>query len=77
MSRKRCPQLGDGMEGCITIEKNGRTLDFFPGEVSADRITAIQVLSRALFSGSFRQKCLMVPFFDCAGGLLEHGICTI
>lgn len=28
--------------GCITLEKNGKTLDFFPGEVSADRITAIQ-----------------------------------
>ncbi|KAL3525003.1 hypothetical protein ACH5RR_013375 [Cinchona calisaya] len=26
----------------ITLEKNGKTLDFLPGEVSADRITAIQ-----------------------------------
>lgn len=26
----------------ITIEKNGKTLDFFPGEVSNDRITALQ-----------------------------------
>ncbi|KAB1208101.1 hypothetical protein CJ030_MR7G013042 [Morella rubra] len=26
----------------ITLEKNGKTLDFFPGEVSTDRITAIQ-----------------------------------
>ncbi|KAL9381357.1 hypothetical protein Peur_027014 [Populus x canadensis] len=26
----------------IMLEKNGRTLDFFPGEVSTDRITAIQ-----------------------------------
>ncbi|XP_052191581.1 senescence-associated protein AAF, chlorolplastic isoform X4 [Diospyros lotus] len=47
---KRCPQLGDGMEGCITIEKNGRTLDFFPGEVSADRITAIQEAYRSMAS---------------------------
>jgi hypothetical protein len=30
--------------GGITLEKNGKTFDFFPGEVSADRITAIQVL---------------------------------
>ncbi|EEF31196.1 senescence-associated protein AAF, chlorolplastic isoform X2 [Ricinus communis] len=28
--------------GRIMLEKNGRTLDFFPGEVSTDRITAIQ-----------------------------------
>lgn len=27
------------------LEKNGKALDFFPGEVSTDRITAIQVLS--------------------------------
>ncbi|XP_027178755.1 senescence-associated protein SPA15, chloroplastic isoform X1 [Coffea eugenioides] len=26
----------------ITLEKNGKTLDFLPGEISADRITAIQ-----------------------------------
>lgn len=26
------------------LEKNGKTLDFFPGEVSTDRIAAIQVL---------------------------------
>ncbi|CAK7339037.1 unnamed protein product [Dovyalis caffra] len=30
------------MLGNIRLEKNGRTLDFFPGEVSKDRITAIQ-----------------------------------
>ncbi|GAY43715.1 hypothetical protein CUMW_076630 [Citrus unshiu] len=30
------------MMGCIMLEKNGKTLDFFPGEVSTDRITAIQ-----------------------------------
>ncbi|KAJ4706864.1 Senescence-associated family protein [Melia azedarach] len=28
--------------GRIMLEKNGKTLDFFPGEVSTDRITAIQ-----------------------------------
>uniref|UniRef100_A0A5B6YJW2 Uncharacterized protein n=1 Tax=Davidia involucrata TaxID=16924 RepID=A0A5B6YJW2_DAVIN len=32
----------NGMMGRIMIEKNGKTLDFFPGEVSTDRITAIQ-----------------------------------
>lgn len=30
--------------GGITLEKNGKTFDFFPGEVSTDRIAAIQVL---------------------------------
>lgn len=30
------------MMGCIMLEKNGKTIDFFPGEVSTDRITAIQ-----------------------------------
>lgn len=29
--------------GRIMLEKNGKTLDFFPGEVSTDRIAAIQV----------------------------------
>lgn len=33
----------------IMIEKNGRTLDYFPGEVSTDRITAIQVLCHLYF----------------------------
>lgn len=32
------------MMECITLEKNGKTLEFFPGELSTDRITAIQVL---------------------------------
>nr|GEW42977.1 senescence-associated protein AAF, chlorolplastic isoform X5 [Tanacetum cinerariifolium] len=32
----------DDMAGQITLEKNGKVLDFFPGEVSTDRITAIQ-----------------------------------
>lgn len=32
----------NGILGNIMLEKNGRTLDFFPGEVSTDRITAIQ-----------------------------------
>ena len=27
----------------IKLEKNGKTLDFIPGEVSTDRINAIQV----------------------------------
>lgn len=29
--------------GRIMLEKNGKMLDSFPGEVSADRISAIQV----------------------------------
>ncbi|KAI3712672.1 hypothetical protein L1987_71234 [Smallanthus sonchifolius] len=32
----------DDMAGQITLEKNGKVLDFFPGDVSTDRITAIQ-----------------------------------
>nr|XP_043639308.1 senescence-associated protein SPA15, chloroplastic [Erigeron canadensis] len=32
----------DDVAGQITLEKNGKVLDFFPGEVSTDRITAIQ-----------------------------------
>lgn len=28
----------------IMLEKNGKTSEYFPGEVSTDRITAIQVL---------------------------------
>ncbi|WCJ25219.1 senescence-associated family protein [Euphorbia peplus] len=32
----------NGMLGRIMLEKNGKTLDFFPGEISADRISAIQ-----------------------------------
>ncbi|XP_076932145.1 senescence-associated protein AAF, chloroplastic-like isoform X3 [Bidens hawaiensis] len=32
----------DDMAAQITLEKNGKVLDFFPGEVSTDRITAIQ-----------------------------------
>ncbi|KAK4772826.1 hypothetical protein SAY87_027845 [Trapa incisa] len=30
------------MVGHVMLEKNGKTLEFFPGEVSSDRITAIQ-----------------------------------
>ncbi|XP_044468675.1 senescence-associated protein AAF, chlorolplastic isoform X2 [Mangifera indica] len=33
---------GSDMMECITLEKNGKTLEFFPGELSTDRITAIQ-----------------------------------
>ncbi|KAI7752082.1 hypothetical protein M8C21_008383 [Ambrosia artemisiifolia] len=32
----------DDMASQITLEKNGQVLDFFPGEVSTDRITALQ-----------------------------------
>lgn len=34
--------LLNDMMGLITLEKNGKALDFFPGEVSTDRITALQ-----------------------------------
>ncbi|KAL6959583.1 Senescence-associated protein spa15, chloroplastic [Sarracenia purpurea var. burkii] len=39
---KKGSQSANGMVGNITLEKNGKTLDFFPGKVSTDRITAIQ-----------------------------------
>ncbi|XP_074371846.1 senescence-associated protein SPA15, chloroplastic isoform X2 [Apium graveolens] len=39
------------MAGRITLEKNGISLDFFPGEVSSDRITAIQEAYRDIASG--------------------------
>ncbi|KAL1820432.1 hypothetical protein ACET3Z_015301 [Daucus carota] len=39
------------MAGRITLEKNGISLDFFPGEVSADRITAIQEAYSDIASG--------------------------
>ncbi|XP_034706461.1 senescence-associated protein AAF, chlorolplastic isoform X1 [Vitis riparia] len=39
--KKGTPSSNDTM-GHIMLEKNGKTLDFFPGEVSTDRITAIQ-----------------------------------
>ncbi|XP_012077815.1 senescence-associated protein AAF, chlorolplastic isoform X2 [Jatropha curcas] len=38
---KGSPSANDFL-GRIMLEKNGRNLDFFPGEVSTDRITAIQ-----------------------------------
>lgn len=40
----------DDMAGQITLEKNGKVLDFFPGEVSTDRITAIQEAYRDMAS---------------------------
>lgn len=43
-------QSTDIMEGNIMIEKNGKTLDFFPGEVSTGRITAIQEAYRGMAS---------------------------
>lgn len=39
---KKGSLAADDMAGGITLEKNGKALDFFPGEVSTDRITAIQ-----------------------------------
>ncbi|KAJ9564689.1 hypothetical protein OSB04_000655 [Centaurea solstitialis] len=40
----------DDMAGQITLEKNGQVLDFFPGKVSTDRITAIQEAYRDMAS---------------------------
>ncbi|XP_071701840.1 senescence-associated protein SPA15, chloroplastic [Rutidosis leptorrhynchoides] len=40
----------DDTAGQITLEKNGKVLDFFPGEVSTDRITAIQEAYRDMAS---------------------------
>ncbi|KAL6010772.1 MutS-like protein [Asimina triloba] len=41
--KKQGPFSVNNVMGLITLEKNGKALDFFPGEVSTDRITAIQV----------------------------------
>ncbi|KAF2295436.1 hypothetical protein GH714_032925 [Hevea brasiliensis] len=41
LGEKGSPSANDIL-GSIMLEKNGRTLDFFPGEVSTNRITAIQ-----------------------------------
>ncbi|KAI3699213.1 hypothetical protein L2E82_43343 [Cichorium intybus] len=40
----------DDMAGQITLEKNGKVLEFFPGEVSTDRISAIQEAYRDMAS---------------------------
>lgn len=62
----------------IMLEKNGKPLDFFLGEVSTDRINAIQVL---LYQAScpFCREPYNLLNFNCqyaAGSLLEYGICT-
>ncbi|KAK1302584.1 hypothetical protein QJS10_CPB12g00494 [Acorus calamus] len=36
--------------GLVTLEKNGKTMDFFPGEVSTDRISAIQEAYQSMAS---------------------------
>lgn len=36
------PQCKKSISRNITLQRNGKTLDYFPGEVSSDRITAIQ-----------------------------------
>ena len=48
------------------LEKNGKTLDFFNGEVSTDRINAIQVLCDCSFT--------TVSFISC---IRKHNIQTI
>ncbi|XP_077253200.1 senescence-associated family protein [Tasmannia lanceolata] len=42
LPRKQGSSSMNEMMGLITLEKNGKALDFFPGEISTDRITAIQ-----------------------------------
>ncbi|XP_010528541.1 PREDICTED: uncharacterized protein LOC104805617 [Tarenaya hassleriana] len=41
---------GNSMTDCISLEKNGRALEFFPGEVSSDRIEAIEEAYRSMAS---------------------------
>lgn len=41
------------LAGQITLEKIGKVLEFFPGEVSTDRITAIQVYYKQLVFKTF------------------------
>lgn len=53
--------------GSIMLEKNGRTLDFFPGEVSTNRITALQVIfsaSGAVFPQFSQNHKVNVVIFD-------------
>lgn len=62
------------------LEKNGRNVEYFLGEVSTDRITAIQVLYGYsscihLFSLKFGHSCFCHR--KCTGSLLEYGICSI
>ncbi|GER26218.1 senescence-associated protein [Striga asiatica] len=40
--RRKVSKNNDEVASRITLEKNGKTLGFFPGEVSTDRINAIQ-----------------------------------
>ncbi|XP_058091368.1 senescence-associated protein AAF, chlorolplastic isoform X5 [Magnolia sinica] len=40
--KKQGPLSVNNVMGLITLEKNGKALNFFPGEISTDRITAIQ-----------------------------------
>ncbi|XP_047313319.1 senescence-associated protein SPA15, chloroplastic isoform X2 [Impatiens glandulifera] len=42
LKRDSSSSSSESIQGHITIEKNGKTHDFFPGEVSSDRISAIQ-----------------------------------
>lgn len=44
LRREKGQLSNNDMLGRIVLEKNGRTIDFFPGEVSTDRINAIQVI---------------------------------
>lgn len=62
--RREKDSLSDvDMMGRIMLEKNGKTLDFFPGEVSTDRITAIQVLFYAKLSAISFIYCILKNIF--------------
>ncbi|MQL94140.1 hypothetical protein Taro_026791 [Colocasia esculenta] len=52
--------------GYITLERNGKTVDLFPGEVSTDRITAIQVI--LLYKSRTRPQLLMFRYLDAMDG---------
>lgn len=43
LCRKRDPTDASEARRHVTLEKNGKTHDFIPEEVSSDRINAIQV----------------------------------
>ncbi|KAJ0479993.1 putative FCP1 domain, HAD superfamily protein [Helianthus annuus] len=58
----------DDLAGQITLEKNGKVLDFFPREVSTDHITALQGMCKSirvtLDQHIFREELELWPLFD-------------
>lgn len=51
--------------GRIMLEKNGTTMDFFPGDVSTDRIMALQVLFLFPFFHLSMATCIIVCMLAC------------